>query len=305
MIMNELISKAKEKNKHNSNILYTHLELLFVITIWAGTFIATKIVLEQIPPALSALYRYLIASLILIIIDHKNREKIKKDDYPALFFLGLTGVTLYYLLQHYGIRHTNATDAAILISLSPVFIALISWVLMREPVKPTGLAGLILALTGSFLVITNGNLTSMGSGARFKGDILILLTAVSWAFYSIYGKKLLGRYSTITLIKYTTIIGTALLFPFTLPEIIHYGIPNLDGFGWLNMLYLGGAASVYGYLAWYRALSVLPAVTVGSYLYFRPLLTAVIAAVVLNEKITLYGLTGGLLIIIGTYLTTK
>lgn len=283
-----------------------HLELLFVVAVWAGTFVATKIVLEHIPPAISALYRYLIASVIVVIIDIRNREKIERADYPSLVLLGLTGVTLYYLLQHYGIRYTNATEAAILISLSPVFIGLISWSLMREPFRLMAGVGLLLAFTGSLMVITGGNIPSSGElGDRVRGDFLILLTALTWAIYSVLGKKLLHRYSPITLIKYTTITGTLLLVPFTLPELLHYGLPLPDMVGWLNLLYLGGAASVYGYLAWYRALTALPAVTVGSYLYFRPLLTGLIAAVILHERIGAAGLLGGVLIILGTFLTVK
>lgn len=128
---------------------------------------------------------------------------------------------------------------------------------------------------------------------------------MSWAVYSVYGKKLLERYNTLTLITYTTLIGTVLLIPFTVFEIMSSGFQRVNWFGWLNLIYLGGAASVYGYLAWYRALKKLPAVTVGSYLYFRPLLTGIIAAIVLNEKVGLFVIAGGILIIVGTYLSTK
>lgn len=287
-------------------LILVHLELLLVVAIWAGTFVSTKIVLEQIPPAISALYRYLIASLIIMAIDMKNRERIDRADFPALLLLGLTGVTLYYLLQHYGIRYTDATEAAILISLSPVFIGLISWPMTGERLKLPAGVGLILAFAGSLLVITDGRVPSPGQlGLRVHGDFLILLTALTWAVYSVYGKKLLHRYRPVTLIKYTTVTGTLLLVPFTLPEIIHYGLPRPDMVGWLNLLYLGGAASVYGYLAWYRALMVLPAVTVGSFLYFRPLLTGIIAALILHESIGPVGLAGGVLVILGTFLTAK
>ena len=296
------------KNSDNptaKSLVLTHLELLFVVAIWAGTFIATKIVLEQIPPVLSALYRYVIASLILLAVNRRGMEKIDRSDYPQMVFLSLTGVTLYYLLQHYGINYTNATDASILISLSPVFIGLISWLLLKEPIKPVTILGLTTAFVGSLLVITNGSFTWGQAGPRFWGDILILLTAVSWAFYSVYGKKLLGRYRTSTLITCTTVIGTLFLIPFSIPELLHTTIQCPTWFVWLNLLYLGGAASVYGYLAWYRALERLPAVTVGSYLYFRPLLTGVIAALVLVKGWACSWSWAGVLIIVGAYLSSK
>ncbi len=285
--------------------LLIHLELLGVVTIWAGTFVSTKMILAQVPPAMSALLRYMIASVMLCAINLRNPERIQPADYGHLFGLGLTGVTFYYLFQHYGIRYTQATDAALLISLSPVFIGVISWLWLRERWKPAAAAGLFLAFGGTLLIIADGQPFWKQPGDRVWGDLLILLTAVSWAFYSVAGKKLLSKYKPLTLITYTTMIGTACLLPFALPDLPRVDWAGLTWVTWLNLLYLGGAASVYGYLAWYRGLLKLPAVTVGSYLYFRPLLTGIIAALVLGEQISWFMVGGGALIITGTYLTTK
>jgi drug/metabolite transporter (DMT)-like permease len=296
---------ATLNTKTTSANIYVHIELFIVVAIWAGTFVSTKIVLAEITPALSALYRYIVASVMLMVLDYHNQERLQRADYPLIVFLSATGVTLYYLLQHYGIQYTNATDAAILISLSPVFIAIISWTLLGEKLSSANMLGLALAFGGSLLVITDGNISLNLHNERLWGNCLILLTAVSWALYSVYGKKLLQSYSALTIIKYTTVIGTIMLLPFSLSEISLKPSYGLSWWGIANLLYLGGPASVYGYLTWYKCLSRLPAVTVGSYLYFRPLLTGVIAAVVLHEKINLYVILGGLLILAGTYLATK
>jgi drug/metabolite transporter (DMT)-like permease len=299
--MSELIIPGEKKGRE----LYIHLELLFVVAIWSGTFVSTKIVLTQISPAISALYRYLVASGILFVLTLKNRERIERRDYPSIVLLGLTGVTLYYLLQHVGIQYTTAVDAAILVSLSPVFIGVISWIFLRERLRFASIAGLILALAGSILIISGGNLNFAHGESRIFGNILITLTAVSWAAYSVLGKQLLKKYRTLTLISATTWVGTALLVPFSIFEVSGTQQYTLDWVGWLHMLYLGGAASVYGYLAWYRALARLPSVTVGSYLYFRPLLTGIIAALVIKENIGVTALVGGVIVLLGTYLVQR
>jgi drug/metabolite transporter (DMT)-like permease len=288
----------------NRPLALTHAELFLVIAIWAGTFVATKLLLAEIPPALSALYRYIVASAILLALNWGKLEKVARGDYPRVVFLSLSGVTLYYLLQHYGIMYTNATEAAILISLSPIFMGVISWAMLGEPLRPAAVAGLVIATVGAGLVITKGDYDFLRSGS-LAGNLLILLTAVSWAFYSVYGKKLLGKYSAKTLITYTTLIGTAALAPFTIGEIKNSQAFSLSWLGWVNLLYLGGLASVYGYLAWYRALARLPSLTVGSYLYFRPLLTGIFAALLLNEAVGVCEVAGGVLIIGGTYLAAR
>ncbi|WP_371380008.1 DMT family transporter [Sporomusa aerivorans] len=285
--------------------LSLHIELFFVVAIWAGTFVSTKLVLAEITPALSALYRYLIASIILIIIDFRNQERINREDYPLFLFLSATGVTLYYLLQHYGMQYTNATNAAILISLSPVFIGIFSWLLFNEKFKCINWLGLTLAFGGCCLLITDGNMSRNLLDNRSWGNLFILMTAISWALYSVYGKKLLKTYSSITIIKYTTLLGTIMLIPFSLGEITLSSRFALSWLGFVNLLYLGGLASVYGYLAWYKGLERLPAITVGSYLYFRPLLTGILAAAILHENISSTVILGGMLILAGAYLTTK
>lgn len=299
------MDSEKVKSSPGQASLYMHLELFLVVAIWAGTFVATKVVLNEITPALSAVYRYIIASAVIIGIDYRNPERVQRKDYPLIVFLAATGVTLYYLLQHYGIKYTSATDAAILISLSPVFIGIISWALLGERLKSRAVFGLTMAFGGCFLVITGGNWAFSYTDKQAWGNTLIVLTAVSWALYSVYGKRLLKLYAPRTIIKYTTVIGTMLLVPFSLGEIGPNTNFTLSWLGIVNLLYLGGVASVYGYLAWYRGLGKLSAVTVGSYLYFRPLLTGIIAALILQEKISIFTIVGGVMIIIGTYLTTR
>lgn len=285
-------------------IVLTHIELFVVIAIWAGTFVSTKLLLQEVPPALSALYRYVVASVILVALNRGRLDKVARGDWPRLVFLALFGVTFYYLLQHYGIMYTNATDAAILVSLSPIFMGLISWALLGERLRPLAVAGLALATAGAALVITKGDWALMPAGS-LTGNLLILLTAVAWAVYSVYGKKLLGRYSVNTLITYTTVIGTVSLLPFTAGELAAGRGLALTWLGWANLLYLGGLASVYGYLAWYRALTRLPSLTVGSYLYFRPLLTGIFAALLLHEAVGAAEVAGGCMIVVGTYLAAR
>lgn len=286
-------------------LVLTHLELLLVVAVWAGTFVSTKMLLTEVPPALSALYRYIAASVILLAVNWGRLERVERADWPRMVFLSLTGITFYYLLQHYGLRYADATDASILVSLSPIFMGLISWTALGERPAPGALAGLALAAAGSFLVVTKGEYDFFRADDRLAGDLLILLTALSWALYSVFGKKLLGKYSVATLITYTTLLGTAFILPFTVGELRQAASFSLSWLGWLNLLYLGGLASVYGYLAWYRALKRLPAVTVGSYLYFRPLLTGIIAAVILREAVGGWEVAGGCLIAGGTYLAAR
>jgi drug/metabolite transporter (DMT)-like permease len=117
-------------------------------------------------------------------------------------------------------------------------------------------------------------------------------------------KALLERYPAVTVLAYSTFAGTLLLLPLSLTELpVNFAAVTLAV--WLNILYLGLFASALAYLIWNLALSRVPAVTAAVYIYLIPVLTAVMAAIYYRQLPSLYIVAGGLIVLLGTYLTTK
>ena len=293
--------------QEKSALFRCHLSLFFVILIWGSTFVNIKIVLPQIPPITIALLRFIIASIVMgFFLVITKQPRLKKQDLPRMIITGFTGITAFNVLQNLGLRYAGATDAAILISMSPVFIVLLSWLFLKEKISTFQLIGISIAFTGSVLVATNGSLNNTGGFDRLRvyGDILILLSSLTWAIFSVSLKKLLNTYPPVTIMTYSTIIGTIFLLPLSFLEYpVNFQAINLAG--WLNIIYLGLLASALGNLIWNWALSKVSPVTAGAYLYLSPVVSAVVAFIFLNEIPSVYTITGGIIIILGTFFASK
>lgn len=299
--MNTPLAQKKETSS-----LASHIGLFITTIIWASTFINIKIVLQQVQPNTLAFLRFFIASIVLLVYSAITRQGfIKKEDLGWAAASGLTGVALYNIFQNQGLKYAGATDAAIIASMAPVFMALLAWLILKESITKQQILGIIIAFTGSTLVATNGTLETFNlEPTRLFGDFLILLTGLAWGLYNISLKKLLGKYSPTTVLTSTTLAGTIALFPAMLFEQ-PLNLGSVNTWGWINVFYLGLLASALAYLLWNKALTVISTVTAGAYLYLLPVLAAIIAFLFLNEVPGPFTIIGGVMALVGTYLAGK
>ncbi len=301
-----IVSALQQHPRRRYNPATYHLGLFLAVAVWASTFINIKVVLLQLPPNTIALLRFLVASLVLGLYMLCTRQPaIRRQDWLRLAACGLTGVSLYNFLQNQGLRYAGPIDAAILAAMAPVFIALLALALLRERIFRVQALGIAIALAGSVLVATNGDLTGFAlNPQRLYGDFLILLTGLAWAIYSILVKTLLERYPATTVLAYTTFAGTLFLLPLSLAELpVNFAAVTLSG--WLNIIYLGLFASVMAYLIWNLALGQVPAVTAGAYIYLIPVLTAAMSTFYYGKWPDFYTIAGGLVVLLGTYLAAR
>ncbi len=267
-----------------------------VAFIWAGSFIAIKVAVEEVNPIMLAFLRFAIASPIMLAILFllKKDAGIKRKDMPKILIASLTGVTLLYALQFYGVKYSSAAHGGVLVNANVLFIVILSVAFLNERLNFEKIAGISIGFTGVFLIVSPSFSFSFN-----VGDILILLSALSWAVYSIVGKKLLREYDAITITTYAFIMGTMFFIPF-----LHFSI-KISLKSWACILYLSILCSVFGYIVWYKALEKMDASKVAIYLNLIPLFSIILAFFILNEKITSSIIIGAILIMIGIYLTEK
>jgi drug/metabolite transporter (DMT)-like permease len=277
--------------------------LSLVSLVWAGSFIVVKIGTKTIQPIHLGFLRFLVATpvMFLLLFSSKKRRKIiSLQDLPATLLLSLTGVTLLYILQFTGIKYTAASTAAVLINTNVMFIAILSFIFLKEKFTIKKTLGIILGFSGATIIVSKGYFQI---GSNFFGDILILLSAICWAVYSIVGKKLLEKYDSLTITTYVFALGTMFFIPFVAEDLtkMFYLIP-LEG--WLIILYLGLLCSVFGYIAWYYALSHMEASKAAIFLNLIPLF-AILLSLLIGETITIFLIVGAICIIYGIYLTER
>jgi len=291
-----------DKNKAISSVL-----LVLISLAWAGSFIAVRLTYQEISPINLGFLRFFIATPImgLILFLRKKKVRIPSKELLPLSILGLTGVTILYILQFIGISYTTASTSAVLINTNVIFIAILSTIFLKEKFSLKKSAGVAISFFGVIVVIfaqmSNENITF--SNTFLIGCIFVILSAACWAVYSIVGKRLLIKYDSFTVTTYAFALGTVFFLPIVFPEIIDV-IQNISFNGWMAVLYLGLICSVFAYLAWFYVLSKNEVGSSAVFLNLIPLF-AITLSFFVGEVLTALFLVGATLIIYGVYLAQK
>ena len=289
--------------------LLAYLEAVFAVVIWGGTFIATKIALQEVSPATIVWTRFAIGVVILgaAMLARKQFAIPEGSDLAYLALLGFLGVTFHQWLQATGLQPAQATTTAWIVATTPVFIALLGWLVLKEKFGPLRILGIALAAFGVLLIVSKGDLASLASGHfGTPGDFLIFISAINWAVYTILARRELGRHPAARMIFFVMLFG----WLFTTVWIFGFGpglseLPHISVQGWAAILMLGIFGSGLAYIAYNDALQALPASQLGVFIYIEPLVTMVVAAILLAEAVTVASFIGGAATILGVYLVNR
>jgi len=276
--------------------------------VWGASFIATKIALQDVSPATVVWLRFAIGVVVLGAAVTLRRKLIRPSFADLAYFtlLGFFGITFHQWLQSTGLTTSQASTTAWLVATTPVFMAVLGWLLLKERLHWVQVAGIGLAGLGVLLVVTQGDLSSL-TGGQFgaPGDVLILISAPNWAVFSILSRNGLRRYNTITMIFFVMLTGWLLS---TVQFLVQGGqreLSQLTTAGWWGIVFLGLLCSGLAYIAWYDGLKAIPAAQVGVFLYIEPLVAVVVAALLLNETVTWAAILGGGIILLGVWLVQR
>lgn len=247
--------------------------------------------------------RFLLAYIVLVLIKPKFTKIIWKDE-RIFLLMGLTGCSLYFIAEYKALTMTSASNVSIIVALSPVLIALLAHIFTKdEKLKINTIAGFVIAFIGVAFVVFNGTFILKLNPV---GDLLAFASALSWAVYSLILKKVINRYGNILLIRKVMFYGIVTTAPFLLLEgkpfdFAAFSDPKLI----ISILFLGVIGSGLCYLIWNIPVSKLGITVTNSYIYAIPFVTMILAATFLREKITVLGILGAVLIILGVVITSS
>lgn len=288
--------------------LYVMGAAMFAVVAWGASFIATKIALREISPISVVWLRFTIGLVVLggVVVIRRQFALPRRKELLYFALLGFLGITFHQWLQSTALVTAQASTTAWIVATTPVFIAILGWLILRENLGALQILGIGLAAFGVILIVSGGDWRSiLGGNFGTTGDILVLVSAVNWAIFSVLSRGALRNHPATRLMFY--VMGWGLLFTSILfltgPGIEDY--QNLSYQGWWAIGFLGVVCSGLAYIAWYEALEVLPASQVGVFLYVEPIVAVVIAAALLAEPITIASILGGAGIILGVWLVNR
>ena len=286
--------------------MLTYIKLILTAVFWGGTFIAGKIVAQDVEPFSAAFLRFAIASAFLVLITWKVEGKLPRIERSLvlpIFLLGLTGVFAYNVFFFKGLQSIDAGRAALIIALNPVMISLLSSILFKEELTPIKIIGILLSVIGAMTVISRGNPLHLFQGHLGWGELNIFGCVLSWVSFSLIGKSVLGKISPLVSICYSSLAGTAtLIIPATLEGLWTF-LPAYSGITWLGLFYLGFFGTVLGFVWYYEGIKKIGPTKAGLFINVVPLSAVVLAFFLLNEPLTLSLLIGAILVSTGIYLT--
>lgn len=164
-----------------------HMLAMFTIFIWGTTFVSTKLLLSDFNPIEVLFLRFLIGYFILLLLYPRSVKTSSIKEELLFAGAGLSGVTLYFLLENIALTLTLAASVGIIVSIAPFFTALFAhFFLEGEKLSVSFIVGFIIALIGILLIGFNGSFVLK---LNPLGDFLAILAPIFWAIYSVLMKK--------------------------------------------------------------------------------------------------------------------
>src|SRR5712692_3543992 len=276
------------------------LGLVLLNLMWGGSLPATKLALDSFGPFTLAAARLLLASALFVVVLRPSAVRhVPLLDALKMAGLGVLGFAGVQVLQALGTGQTSAATATVLASTSPLWIALLAPVLLREQVRPWPVFGVLLALLG---VAAITGLDEPGALAgSLVGNIVVMLSSVAAALYTVLGKGLARRYSPILFCGVSCLGGALASLPFASWELSSSAL-RPTSLGWALLAYLGILVTFVGFIVWFWGLRALPAAQAGALMFLQPLSGLILAVLILGDQPTPAFLVGCGLVLAGVYL---
>ena len=281
--------------------------LLMILTtlVWAGLFPTGKVALRSIPPFPFAAIRLTIgAALLFLYLQRKNdAQEMPVNWTPRLvgsfLFLGFTGYLLSVGGSYQGLRLTTATNAALLNAASPIAIALLAAIFLREKMSAKMLLGIVISIVGVGVIVAQGSWQVITAGAYNPGDLIIVATLFAWGIYTTYGRHLMQVVSPLAATTYAYIAGaTYLLIACWLTEWEGWQVAETRWDSWLAVAYQS-TLGTFAHFWYYQTVEILGPSRAGVFINLVPVMAIGIAYVFLDEALTLPHLVGGLIVLVG------
>ena len=295
---------------HHAGRARIYVKLVLTTFFWGGTFVAARFAVHEAPPFFAAGCRFAIAAAVLMaLVARQARQRGETFPLPrnlrevlALSSLGLTGIFCYNAFFFSGLRLTGAANGSLIVAINPLLTAVLSAWWLRERIRPLQALGLAVSLAGVGVIVTRGDLGVLRTLSFNRGDLLLLGTPLSWAAYSILGKRAMGTFSPLVATAYAALSGALLLIPAAALEALGGAGPHrFSLLGWLAILQLALLGTVVGFVWWYEGVRALGASRAALFVNLVPVFGTLLAALMLGERLGWPQLWGGMLVIAGVF----
>ena len=282
--------------KESSNQFWkVQVALWGTVILWASAYVFIRIGLQSFHPGSLSFFRYVVASLTMLILYArlKRKNRLSLSQILQLIFLGALGIGFYDLLLNYGERTVPAGIAAFLVGIRPIISIVLAMILLKEKVVPKYWLGVAVSIIGMLMIaLGESDVTGFDYGV-----IYIIGAALLGSYYIVGQKPLLLKIHPLEA-AFWAILGGALVMIVFSPLLID-DLHHASGASIFAAIYLGIFPGAIGYTIWGYALTYTPASKAALYLYALPIFATLLGFVMLSEVPILLSFLGGLIALLG------
>lgn len=292
----------------NKNALIKLSFLLLPPLLWAGNFVVGRALHTSVAPFTLSFLRWLIAFFVLLpfALPYVRRDwALYRLHFRSLLGISLAGVLAFTALVYWGLHSTTTTNALLLNSCIPVLIMLFAALIYRQKLPLWQWCGLAISLGGVLTIILRGSWQTLLTLSFHRGDILVFSAMISWAFYTLWMRKIPPEIHRFGLLLMQIICAMPLLFLLFISEALQGGNLHLNASTAAGIAYVALAPSIVAYLLYQFAVQEFGAVRAGLSIHLIPFFGVLLAWAFLDEQLQLYHAIGMAAIIGGLWLTNK
>lgn len=280
--------------------------LLFLcVVIWGSTFVATKIMLDYVSPAELLGLRMLIGIPVLALVVLVKRIKLQFEFREHMNLLaGSAVITAHFLIQITGLKYTTATNTGWIISVTPLALAVLSFLILKERISRNVVAGIIVATGGVMFLVSRGDFSHIG-WLKSIGDWLILASAHTWAIYTIIVRDISRKRNPVA-VTFAILLPTGVLMTGYLLVFFDWGVlATLPARAWAALMLLGVFGTALAHWWWQEGVAALGAARAGMFLYLEPLTATTLGVALLNEQFGLFTAIGAAAVLGGILIAER
>ena len=278
-----------------------YVQMTLAMLLIGSLFVVSKVIVQSVPVFVASFLRQFLAFLALaawLYVQKSTMPKIQRRDWGVLLIQGVVGIFLFSVFALYGLKYTNAIDANIITSTTPLSMMLIAVLLLGERLTMRRVSALLLALLGTLAINVLGTHDGGTRQEVWFGNGLVVLAVLAEGVFFGFGKLLKSPISSTWLSLILTAIGSVLFAPFAAYSAVSTDWSQVPWTTWLLVLYTGVALTAFGVVLMNRGLQQVPASNASIFTALMPVSGVVLSVIFLREQFHWYHALGMVLVLV-------
>ena len=285
----------------------TYLLVTLCVLFWSGNFIIGRFIKDDITPLELATFRWFFVLVIvspILVVRYKNIIGVLRENFLILATLALLGIAGFNTILYFGLTYTTSTNALIINSTIPILVLVMSYFILKQRIDILQTIGILLSTFGVIFLILKADISHIFSLEFNQGDILVIISSVTWALYSVLVRFKPKELNDFEYFATIVAMGFVVLLPLYLYQgyTIEREWEVLRG-NYMIFLYVSIFASITSYYLWHYGIAKIGASHTAQFTHLMPIFGISLASIFLNEQLEAYHIWGAMLIALGIYLS--